>query len=114
MATFNTFDPKDEIEKVKKAFGGCEKCYGKGYSTQIDPLHSDTTRINTCVCDRGKQIDAMLETVRRGLLNTFVKELKGNLPEYIDEKFPKGKSKERGAAAVYITEFLLEVAKAIK
>lgn len=51
--------------EAKKAFGGCEKCYGKGYSTQIVVRTGGKilTNYNTCVCARGKQVDAMLEDV---------------------------------------------------
>ncbi len=100
------------VEQLKKAFGGCEKCYGKGYSTQtID----GGTKVNTCVCDRGKQIDKLLAEMQKGVLNNFVIEMEENLPEYIEETYPKGKknSKDRGPATVHIALFLKEVRKAI-
>lgn len=101
------------VEEVKKAFGGCEKCYGKGYSTQMDPLGSGEVKVNTCTCDRGKQIDQLLETMRKSIISTLFSELEKNLPEYIEETYPKGKTKERGAATVHISLFLLEAKKAL-
>jgi len=99
-------------DEMKKAFGGCEKCYGKGYATQI---RGEEMGVNTCTCERGKQIDSLLEGVRKGLLHRFVAEMEGNLPEYIEETYPKGKknSKERGPATVHITKFLADVKKSI-
>lgn len=55
-------------EEIIKAFGGCTKCYGKGYSTEIhhtiyhaDFIGEKTTfttdkTFKPCSCDRGKQI----------------------------------------------------------
>lgn len=101
------------VEQLKKAFGGCEKCYGKGYATQ---LMGDEEQVNTCVCDRGKQIDKMLEGIRQHTLHLFISEMENNLPEYIEEVYPKGKknSKERGPATVHIALFLKEVKKTLK
>jgi hypothetical protein len=42
-----------EIKKVIIAFGGCESCYGKGYST-IANEGGGTPRMRFCSCDRGK------------------------------------------------------------
>ena len=62
----------EEGEKnAAKAFGGCKKCYGKGYSTVIDSTtyHADFpgdktyTKPNNpmrfCSCDRGEQLEAL-------------------------------------------------------
>lgn len=46
--------------ELVKAFGGCEKCWGKGYSTQGT---GQGTIYNTCTCDRGKQIDDMIVVI---------------------------------------------------
>lgn len=105
-------DMELSAEETKKAFGGCTKCYGKGYSTvTVD----GGTKVNTCVCDRGKQMDKLLAEMQQGVLNNFVAEMETNLPEYIEEVYPKGKknSKERGPATVHIALFLKEVRKAI-
>jgi len=61
-----------EIEKTVKAFGGCRKCYGKGYSTW---RHGETYRGSTknlrndikyCTCERGKQLQEVIaEEVRK-------------------------------------------------
>ena len=44
-----------------KAFGGCTKCYGKGYGTQTLNYSSRRHREQAptmvfCTCDRGKQL----------------------------------------------------------
>jgi hypothetical protein len=53
--------------ETAKAYGGCTKCYGKGFSTW---RHGETYRgvtrnirndIKYCICDRGKQLKALLE-----------------------------------------------------
>lgn len=59
-------------EETEKAFGGCKKCYGKGYSTVLDwnkgaddfggegfELQNDVIR--PCSCDRGKQIKEIIQ-----------------------------------------------------
>lgn len=47
-----------EIEKARKetekAFGGCTKCYGKGYG-------SNEIKLVTCKCSRGKDMQGILE-----------------------------------------------------
>jgi len=65
------------IEETQKAFGGCMKCYGKGYSTQMvqeigaedfgnDGYVKDPEMvINPCSCDRGKQIKDILSIARK-------------------------------------------------
>lgn len=46
------------IRKTIKAFGGCEKCWGKLFTTQtID----GTLRMNFCSCERGKQLADLWE-----------------------------------------------------
>lgn len=46
-------------EETAKAYGGCELCYGKGYSTQLirenDSVESKTI-MNYCTCERGEQL----------------------------------------------------------
>lgn len=48
------------FKELVTAFGGCEKCWGKGYSTQGS---GEGIIYNTCMCDRGKQIDTLVETI---------------------------------------------------
>jgi hypothetical protein len=60
------------IKDTEKAFGGCKKCYGKGYSTVIDftTSHADFIGDKTyskpnnpmrfCSCDRGNQLKSLL------------------------------------------------------
>ncbi len=102
-----------EVEKSKKAFGGCELCFGKGYNTQ---LIGKEIKMNTCKCDRGTQLDKVIENMHKATLKNFVFEMQKNLPDYIEEKYPKGskKSGKRGDATVYVAEFLVEVKKALK
>lgn len=55
------------IEQIEKAFGGCKKCYGKGYATYRhsitdgDMVTKPETKIVPCVCDRGKQLTELLK-----------------------------------------------------
>lgn len=67
----------EQLRTVEKAYGGCHKCYGKGYATvksQITgygtdgdiggyegPYKRDTpVQMNFCDCDRGKQLERLL------------------------------------------------------
>lgn len=46
------------IRKTIRAFGGCELCWGKGYSTQtID----GKVQMNFCTCIRGKDLHDLLQ-----------------------------------------------------
>lgn len=100
-----------KIEETKKAFGGCLKCYGKGYSTQI--VEGDRHSIDTCSCDRGKQVDDLLHNTHMETIRVLLEEAEKVLPEFIEEHWPKkAKSKERGAATVHIALFLAEMRKA--
>lgn len=66
-----------EIRRVTElAFGGCKKCYGKGYSTEMvgntlayrDFLGDMPTHVvkkshvvmNFCKCDRGRELDGLI------------------------------------------------------
>lgn len=63
----------DLIEKTAKAFGGCTKCYGKGYSTQMewasgrgdfigDPdVEKSLDLFKPCECDRGNQFAKIIQ-----------------------------------------------------
>ena len=62
------------MRKLIRAFGGCDKCYGKGYGTQTlsrtayADFHGDvetTTKEPTvafCTCPRGEQLEALWKT----------------------------------------------------
>lgn len=53
------------IRETEKAYGGCHKCYGKGYATvrKGTTYMGKTTNLKThlsfCTCDRGKQLAAL-------------------------------------------------------
>lgn len=54
-------------EEASKAFGGCTKCYGKGYSTSLQFAESRLGRyklpvMKFCQCGRGKQLRKLLPT----------------------------------------------------
>lgn len=90
--------------ELEKAFGGCKKCYGKGYSTvrygykisadfegQKDHIIPDKTNINYCSCDRGKQLEQVVNLQRNELLGAMKMEKKqlhsvggGDIGGYID------------------------------
>lgn len=101
-----------DIDEAIKAFGGCELCYGKGYSTELS-AQSGQVEVNTCTCDRGKQIDEMLTNMHATTVRTMMDAALEALPEYVEHHYPKGKSKERGAVTVHISEFLTEMKKAV-
>ena len=58
----------NKIVETEKAFGGCHKCYGKGYATvraglrsyRTPPNTNVKTRIKYCTCDRGKQLSELV------------------------------------------------------
>ena len=69
------------IERIRsevcKAFGACQKCYGKGYATQIEnwggsdewsgkEFSDAAPYYRACSCDRGRQVTQMLDTVTSG------------------------------------------------
>lgn len=66
-----TADREAVVRETEKAFGGCKKCYGKGYSTVIDSTtcHADfigdktysktNNPVRFCSCDRGIQLQAL-------------------------------------------------------
>jgi len=67
-----------ELDKQAKAYGNCQKCYGKGYSTQWRGLHGypdfindkgfdklPKTEINFCSCQRGKDLKKLFNTFKK-------------------------------------------------
>ena len=56
-------------EETEKAFGGCKRCYGKGYCTVKAQAGSRRTGYwelfpySPCTCDRGKQIKQLITTL---------------------------------------------------
>lgn len=60
------------VSKIIKAFGGCTKCYGKGYGTQTafmsgygdfigdSPVEERLPTMALCTCDRGKQLAKLI------------------------------------------------------
>lgn len=66
---FRTYIAKRD-NAIITAFGGCDKCYGKGYSTNKVQTSSrygtvDLNPINLCSCDRGKQIKQNLKWFKK-------------------------------------------------
>jgi len=66
----------NELARQSKAYGGCTKCYGKGYSTEAVGntvasadfngdkevvLEKARVVLNYCKCDRGKQLDKLIK-----------------------------------------------------
>jgi len=68
---------EEMVEETEKAFGGCKKCYGKGYSTVTDSTtyHADFIGDKTysvpnnpmrfCDCERGKQLQKYTNQIRK-------------------------------------------------
>lgn len=74
---FNNHDDSIVIDKITKSFGGCTKCYGKGYSTvksQVIGYGTDgdiggfegkfkqdtPVQMKFCDCDRGQQLQGLI------------------------------------------------------
>lgn len=69
-----------EITKTITAFGGCQRCYGKGYATQLIGLHgasdfmmgekgfeeAPSLHINFCDCKRGEQLKDIAHKLKEG------------------------------------------------
>lgn len=62
------------MDKLVKAFGGCDNCFGKGYGTKTEfyssgsgdfeykrPITKMTDPIVCCVCPRGKQLKKLMK-----------------------------------------------------
>lgn len=69
------------VAETEKAYGGCHKCYGKGYATVSDRWigHDTDTDIGSpggtvtggkdfamkfCSCDRGQQLEKLIKEVQ--------------------------------------------------
>ena len=52
----------EEKGYIEKAYGGCHKCYGKGYSTYTMEQNNQGPRqlINYCDCSRGEQVKVLV------------------------------------------------------
>lgn len=60
------------LNETEKAFGGCKKCYGKGYGTQTLYVHGSADFIGDkdftekaptmvfCTCERGRHLESLL------------------------------------------------------
>lgn len=56
-------------QETEKAYGGCHRCYGKGYATQKSEVRArglrwDTSGIKFCECARGKQLELVIAAER--------------------------------------------------
>jgi hypothetical protein len=59
---------QEREKQTEKAFGGCNKCYGKGYGTVIENASTryetwSLPRMNYCTCDRGVSLAKEVELV---------------------------------------------------
>jgi len=91
------------IAKTEKAFGGCKKCYGKGYYTNIKHweghgewdigqggvhVYQSAPYYNPCDCDRGKQFASAMASEReagrlQGIADAVAVVPKGMRPEFV-------------------------------
>ena len=77
-------------KEAAKAYGGCELCYGKGYSTEQQgaignsrvTLRGPQVVYNPCSCDRGKQFEEAMKSAAREALEAARREIE---KEYQDE-----------------------------
>lgn len=74
-------------EETAKAYGGCTKCYGKGYATVRREWKGRGVREvdespDICSCDRGKQIKKLLEEARREERERCIALVKEHDPQY--------------------------------
>lgn len=49
------------VKETEKAYGACQRCYGKGYSTLIT---EGGVGVVICGCDRGKQLCANAKNLK--------------------------------------------------
>ncbi|WP_131816182.1 hypothetical protein [Mycolicibacterium porcinum] len=67
VETINVASIEAEVrQETEKAYGGCRNCYGKGYATQKSEVRArgmrwDTSGIKFCDCERGKQLQQLIE-----------------------------------------------------
>ena len=67
-------DVKKDFDILDRAYGGCHKCYGKGYHTfryattalgdfegEKDVTSDFEVHMNFCICDRGRQLKELFE-----------------------------------------------------
>lgn len=107
-----------QIKELKKAFGGCTKCYGKGYSTEwvgettIEPdfdgdkrylMEKAHSQIHFCDCDRGKQLEKLFSSQREQILGEMEKILKDDkafqkwaIQNYVKDYYEEPKNKFLG------------------
>lgn len=83
---------EDEVKKgqaeTAKAYGGCTKCYGKGYATVRDGIigYEDfggdgfkspiTTKMKFCTCGRGKGLSELVDREKEQAVMNFVAQYK--------------------------------------
>ncbi len=73
---------------VAKAYGGCEKCYGKGYATSKAAYLSKSGKWSRlemvyCTCERGNQLKDMVNSRERAAVQTALEKLRDKV--YQDE-----------------------------
>lgn len=92
-----TLIAKKQLE-AEKAYGGCRKCYGKGYSTVIEYASGfDTDQdigsnrgkikyqkpiIRYCTCDRGKQLNGHVNEARVDESDKILKDMEARYRKY--------------------------------
>ena len=78
-------------QETERAFGDCKKCYGKGYSTQLENwsghgecdigqgdvhVFESAPYYLPCSCDRGKQIKEFAKDTRHSLIDEITEKIK--------------------------------------
>ena len=91
---------KDQIQKEERqAFGGCIKCYGKGYSTRATqeigaPDHEmgvkgykkQIDEMRFCICDRGRQLEKRINQERLKAIDEKIEIYEMFVPEAYSKK----------------------------
>lgn len=96
MGTFHTDEDRKSIKTfitqtealTAKAYGGCTSCYGKGYSTSKtytsggrDFTYENNPYIPCPKCDRGKQIERLMEYTEAHTRRAVIEECRGSVPK---------------------------------
>lgn len=80
LLVFITSEIQKAEVRTEKAFGGCKKCYGKGYATQIENwtgrgYSKAAPYYLPCTCDRGRQIETLISKAQVEVLDEVAKEV---------------------------------------
>jgi len=114
------------FRQQQKAYGGCEKCYGKGYSTRKsteighedfggDGYVKDIDEMRFCNCERGEQLRKRLKQQKIKAVDEKI-ELKWKIRELQEDKIKLINISPSDGSTIYFgqVKYLEEIKKEIK